>query len=71
MTRSIALILANDRAGMNGNVFFTFGIGKWPSLLPNFGIGNGNTKSNFQLLGLEMGMKNLIPTFGIGNGNEN
>ena len=48
---------------MSGNDFCTFGIwnGKWPSLFPTFGIGNVNTKSYSQYLGLGIGMKNKIP----------
>ena len=52
-------------AGMSGNEFctFGFGIGKWPSLFPTFGIKNGNKKSNSQLLEWGMGIKNQIPNF--------
>ena len=50
---------------MSGNDFFTFGIdnGKWPSLIPTFGIRNGNEKYNSQLLGLKMVMINPISNF--------
>ena len=72
---------ANQLPGMGRNNFCTFGSGngKWPSLFPTykivngnikkittFRIGNGNEQSNFQQLGLKMGMKTSFSTFGNG-----